>query len=481
MSQLNNAIDNKAAVLCLCALAVGVTLLRFLELGAGSLSIDEAYTLLVSSGSVREIFRFAPLDPNPVFAMLFYKTWALVCGHSEFILELPSAIFGICSIGVLFCLGRQLFGIREAFFAAFLLALSAYHIFFSQYLRTYSLALFLVLLSAFFLVRFRNHPSKSFALGFLLSGFLAANTHYYVLFVLAALGFSELYVSKRQDWFRNRTLRLFSLLAFLLIPTVTVIVYHYTKHASFSWIERPNIYMFASGFHSLASESSILLIIFSSCIFWTYRVKTKSFRQLYPLTLLTSWLIFTIFIPLLSSLLGTSFFHVRFFIFALPAALLLVARGMSLLPPKITLVLLCAVALSSIPPLSRYYQRVHLIEPDKRLFALLKTKSRPGDVMLHSSKCSFASALYYEPDIPSFLTNGNTHAPIVNYWRAGAFKDAEWVRSQPRVWFITTPCARNRNDRNFLTNNGLGKHVIDSFYVQRSTAKLIQPSAASSS
>ena len=68
---------------------------------------------------------------------------------NEFSLRLPGVIFNVCSIGMIYTLGRCLFDRKVALLSAFLLAFSIWEIELSRYGRMYTLFQFFVLLSIF--------------------------------------------------------------------------------------------------------------------------------------------------------------------------------------------------------------------------------------------------------------------------------------------------------------------------------------------
>ena len=73
-------------------------------------------------------------------------------GESEFFLRLPSALFGIASLPVLYILTTELTSRRVALFSTIVLAISPFHVWYSQEGRMYSQMLFLSLLSSVLLL-----------------------------------------------------------------------------------------------------------------------------------------------------------------------------------------------------------------------------------------------------------------------------------------------------------------------------------------
>ncbi len=79
-------------------------------------------------------------------------------GLSEFSTRLPFVIFGTLTVLVIFLLAKELFNVLTGFFAAFLLALSPYHIHFSRFSHEGTLALFFFVLALLlFYLSFKKH------------------------------------------------------------------------------------------------------------------------------------------------------------------------------------------------------------------------------------------------------------------------------------------------------------------------------------
>lgn len=133
--------DGGLAILIVTAVAA---FLRIYHLGAESLWIDEGYSLrdaadIGSLGAVRPLY------------FTFLNIWSRF-GHSEFWLRLPSAIFGIAAVPVLYLVGRRIYSHRVGLMAALLMAISPLQIDHSQEIRMYSLITLIVVSEVLFFV-----------------------------------------------------------------------------------------------------------------------------------------------------------------------------------------------------------------------------------------------------------------------------------------------------------------------------------------
>jgi mannosyltransferase len=138
--------------------------LRFYKLGAWSFWIDEIYTInhaLAHFSTPQLILDHIPPSRNWVPTSVILTAQALnFWGVSEWSARFTSAIIGILSIPILYVPVKRIFGARVALIALLLLAVSPWHIFWSQNARFYT-ALMLFYSLALFAFHFgleRNRP-----------------------------------------------------------------------------------------------------------------------------------------------------------------------------------------------------------------------------------------------------------------------------------------------------------------------------------
>src|ERR1041385_240994 len=166
--------------------------LRFYKLGEWSFWIDELYTInhaLAHFSTPQLILDNIPPARNwiPVSVMLAaqaLKMW----GVSEWSARLASVIIGVISIPILFFPTRRMFGDRVALLAVLFLAVSPWHIFWSQNARFYtSLLLFYSLaLFAFYFGLERNQPGYFILFYGLI--YLAFSERLFAFFIFPVIG-----------------------------------------------------------------------------------------------------------------------------------------------------------------------------------------------------------------------------------------------------------------------------------------------------
>ena len=130
-------------------------------------------------------------EPHPPGYYVVMLGWTKWFGSSILALRLPSVLFGVASILLIYILARHTEDALTALLAASMLALNGLHLYWSQTARMYSMACFLGLLSTVLLVLIVKQALRQRTYGILYVVFTVAGlaTHVYVwpLFVTQAL------------------------------------------------------------------------------------------------------------------------------------------------------------------------------------------------------------------------------------------------------------------------------------------------------
>lgn len=161
-------------------LALVLAGLRFLRLGDWSLWYDEALALSDALGGERTL--------NPLGYLCYRLAFSgLEVRPSEFLLRLPSALFGFAAVPLVYAAFRPLVPARQAAAAALLVAASQWHVYWSQNARFYTLELDLALVGgALALGGLVQQRTGQVALG-LLSLAAAAAAHPSAAFLLVGI------------------------------------------------------------------------------------------------------------------------------------------------------------------------------------------------------------------------------------------------------------------------------------------------------
>ena len=162
--------------------------LRLYRLGFQSIWGDEALTLqvyTVGSSFSQLLSNIWERGFHPPLYFLIAHYWYLL-GTSEFMLRFPSAVFGVAAIPVTYLVARRLFGNTAGGISALVIAVSPFHIWYSQEARMYSLQVLLILASTLFFLRaWESRKPLDFGL-YAFTTILALYTQVGSVFLLAA-------------------------------------------------------------------------------------------------------------------------------------------------------------------------------------------------------------------------------------------------------------------------------------------------------
>jgi uncharacterized membrane protein len=192
---------NRWLVLTLLSLlALG---LRLIRLTYQPLWWDEGWSLYFATTGVRNMLELTAVDIHPPLYYLLLHFWIRVSGPGVISVRLLSVLIGTATIPLLYAAGRRLSGHRGGLLAAFLLAISPFHIYYSQEVRMYGLVTLFGVAALFFATQWdarEGRPGLKPWIGYVLAATAALYTAYYAAFLLLAL---NLYVLIR--WLRPRT------------------------------------------------------------------------------------------------------------------------------------------------------------------------------------------------------------------------------------------------------------------------------------
>jgi len=166
--------------------------LRILRLDFQPLWWDEGYSVFFATRDFGTMIERTAIDIHPPLYYAILQLWLNLFGTSDVALRLLSVVIGTATIPLLYILARKLFtDHRIALVAAFLLAISPFHIYYSQEVRMYGLVTLLGLASIYLCVQLLamtpgTRASASSAFFFILITTAALYTQYYAAFILSA-------------------------------------------------------------------------------------------------------------------------------------------------------------------------------------------------------------------------------------------------------------------------------------------------------
>ncbi len=171
--------------------------LRMARVGELRMWGDEAYSVFSAQRSFAAItLEGVENDPHPPLYYYLLHLYMPLAGTSELALRFFSVFPGVATIALVYVTGRRLFGARVGLSASFFATLAPFHIYYSQEIRMYALAILLTALALYLFVRLfsedrgplRETSDGRLWLGYALTTLLALYSLYHTAFVLFAEG-----------------------------------------------------------------------------------------------------------------------------------------------------------------------------------------------------------------------------------------------------------------------------------------------------
>ena len=345
---------NTTAVLLLLLLTLAAAWLRLSHLGNKSLWLDEGATVALARASWRHfawVWWYGEANLQTVYFLLM-RAW-IHGGLSETWLRLPSALFGIASVPLMYVVARRLVSAGAALASAALLAFSPAHVYYSQEARSYSLTIFVVLLASYFFVRAVEEGQRRDWVLWTVFGILAFYSHDFAALVLVAQACSLLFrKTSPATWRRVIFCGLLILVA--AIPGLTYPFRASSENLHFIWMPQATpkeIWHLAGFFGGSGVKSFLALILWIAGLVAIARTRLRDSDAFWRGMLIVSWAVLPALITALVSLRHPIFMQ-RYLIFSLPAAILLAAVGMTALRKMyvgvVLLTALCAMSISTI-------------------------------------------------------------------------------------------------------------------------------------
>lgn len=207
--------------------------------GVYSLSDEKVpYGNLALEGWQPQLIHYKTLDPQPFFYYFLLKYTINCLGRSAFSLRLLSVFFSVLSILVVYKLGANISNKKNGIYAAFLISISPLHIWYAQEARQYSLAVFLITLSAYFLFLALEKGDNKFWIGFIISTILLIYTNYIGLCVLL-VGWPLLCIKEYRVSIKKWIIASIIITVFFL-PWIRIFWQHFMFVKEVFWVARPS-------------------------------------------------------------------------------------------------------------------------------------------------------------------------------------------------------------------------------------------------
>jgi len=321
-------------------------------LTSGSISYNAGLTLSaaseapISKAFSGEFSRVGP-DQAPLRYVILY--YFLFLGRDEFIIRLPSLLFGVGSLLLIYYLGKLMFGVRVGLVSALLLSLSLSHIHHSSYVENYTLYAFLALASVFCFCKSLRDKSISMQIAFIASSTLGFYAFYpFITLIMVEFLYYVFSIKKSKSSWK---LFLFSLCSMVLLIFPGLIrAYEGLQwkkgFGDYSWgwglsQIAPSFFSMFGGLRSFIPINIFIFLLGLSLILWR-RKERRNGLLLFSLVALPS-------LFLLSSIFLKTNIVARYFFFIYPFFIIISSYGIVHVRNKMAIfVLLCLFSSSSI-------------------------------------------------------------------------------------------------------------------------------------
>ncbi len=446
--------------------------LRLWGLGRESLWHDEAWSWYLVHDSIGDLFRrLAREDAHPPLYFLLLWPWAKL-GDTEAMLRLPSALLGIASLPLVYRLGRTLAGVREGLVAMAFLAVSPFHVRYSQEARSYALLFFLCLLSLDLLVALRRSP-RDRRLWIAMAAVTAAIVYTEYLGVFFILGEIALVVAwgRGDRAFAMRCLTAAAASCVLFLPWAPAAWGHVSQVGGGFWLPKPvpavlgmefsRMLVYPHGITATMGTAGSLPGALLALCAAVPAVGTLALglgaSRLARQSELAPWAWATT-LPVLLMIAAGFFipiFCARGLIFVLGPLLALAAVGATALPRTAGRIAIAAVLLSAVPGLASIHGAVHK-EDWRAAVGFLRERAAPGDLVLVHEGFLGVNLRYYWRD------RGTVEVVEVDQ---GLDEAATMARRHEHTWLVRRAYPARTDPPKFLEGTFLGRlwHVRETW------------------
>ncbi|MFQ5418736.1 MAG: glycosyltransferase family 39 protein [Anaerolineae bacterium] len=463
--------------------------LRVYRLGDVNVWWDEAYSVWLARMSLADAVKITAGDVHPPLYYTLLNPTIRLFGNSEFAIRYLSVLPGLLTAPLLYLLGKKLIDSRWAMFLLGWLAVSRFHIWWSQETRMYTWAAFWAVWVFYFLWRLmeqgdsgnrspRGRPYKWSGLAYLLGMSAGLYTLYLFGLVYLAVGLTVMML-----WLSHRiSSRMFA--QWVLITAVSLLLYlpwvlYATPNqpgqtaANNSIVHLIQLYLtlLVNGESTNLAQFSLwagglMFIAAAGFIGLALKKRFVSLAYLFPAFVLPP--VMAIILLLISKQVYTPAIEARYFLLMAPLNLLGLTAALAAVASfrqrtaVVLSVLVIGLAVHSLPG---YYQNRHLRDQWKSAVTMIRAYAHPQDRVLLVSGDRYPLFLYeydkWQGERPSvhLIPDGAPaiHAENVVEQMQKTAADSE------RIWLVEIE--RNMQDPQGLSRKWLEEHYFASFSI----------------
>lgn len=301
-------------------------------------------------------------DAHPAGTQLLIAFITNFFGWNSFWIKLPFTLLGIVSVWLVYLTGKQLFNKTAGLFAASMVAVMQYFVFYSQLARPYSTGLFFVLLAAYSGIRIVENVVKHrrlYGVVFVTALVSAAMMHYFAM-MMAGFVYLGLFAMAHRE--QRRSIFFYGIAAVILwFPNISLAISQLTAGGIGDWLAKPEsdfIFGFLKyTFHFSWVFSLVVTGIFLAAL--TYRMPAG--RDLKWLMLFVSWFVLSFAIGWIYSVVRTPVLQFSTLYFSFPFLLLGISGFIKPLSETRNLLLTAALLLAGVYSLTVERQHFRLM------------------------------------------------------------------------------------------------------------------------
>ncbi len=444
--------------LALAVMTVAAAALRFLFLTRKPFWFDECFSVEVARLSWHDMLRLLwRREANMSLYYLLLRGW-LHFGSSPFFIRSLSVIFSLATLPAIFWVAGRLFDRRVALLAVALMGFNAYHIRYAQEARSYSLFVLLATLSIGFFVATLREPSRRNRVGYLLASVLAVYAHLYALLLLGTQWLSV--QGKGQRHMCSHALR--RAWIWIGVASLPLLIFAAKTGAGpIRWIQRPGFHDLLKFAEHLTGNDGLPLLLLYTVACLAALMPLQKIWDVWRLRFLLIWLVIPVGVTLLLSL-ARPIFLARYFIFCLPALVILAAAGLAKLSsPLLLAASVAAILLLSLQGTFSYYDHDFDLDRDdsKAAVSFILDHAQPGDaIVFHIAEARVPYEFFESLRTATPLSSMAAAAPVIVYPRHGDRLDYRDFTGKPTSDFVQSLAGHYSRVWLVLMSNGNPGH-----------------------
>jgi len=449
----------KASVVGILILASGI---RLLGITSRPIWYDEAFSILFSEkGPLAMVYgTLTPTgtgaaDVHPLGYYTLLWLWMKVFGESLIAARLLSIIAGIAAVAIVYRLASEMFDQQTGILASLLIAISPFHVHYSQEIRMYSFLALWLMLATFAYWKATQTGKVRWWVLFAISAAVAQYTHNLAAFYLIPLAVTPII---HKDWKTLKAISIAGGFALLLyLPWLVNLPAQFAKVNQAYWIERPSLARLLTLLLTFTTNLPlpdswlgpglfIALVVTAVALFQTYHSAKKKVEGWDS----NLWVLYLTFVPPIFLFFFSQWKPIYLERALLPSGMMFStwlawALFRTATPRFIQYSSGCMILLAS--TIGIYYHVTYNGFPYgayQELDESLREVFSPGDVIVHSSKLSLLPSVYYDRLLPETYIADAPGSGIDTL--APSTQQVLGLESQPdiqtatddakRVWFI---------------------------------------------